>query len=94
MNKMTILVPAHDSYFDVAEIFFRELKNNWNNCSYPIVWTNEKLTFDNLNIKVINNGENSTFCGRIKNALKFINSEYILLILDLHSHNQNYLSYI
>lgn len=78
-SNVAIIVPAHDSYKDIVLIWCQALKKYWKQCPYRIFWVNgnETLQFDNVN--VIHSGEDSTYCGRILNALENIDEQYVMI---------------
>lgn len=78
-SNIAIIIPAHDSYKDIVLIWCQALKKYWEKCPYRIFWVNgtETLPFENVN--VIHSGEDSTYCGRILDALEVIEERYVLI---------------
>ena len=37
-NLLSIIIPAHDSYKDIVQVFESSIKN-WKDCTYRIYWT-------------------------------------------------------
>lgn len=78
-NKLSIIIPGHDSYKDIVNLYMSLLNKNWVDCRYNIYWSNcvEKSDYENLN--VINNGNDATFSRRLLNALINIETKYVLM---------------
>lgn len=85
-NRCTILINSCDAYSDVWDLFFAGLKYQWPNCKYPILLNTESKEYPNeMGVKVFHfkNGSKKDCWGkRFKNALKIINSPYVIPILD------------
>lgn len=81
-SKLTIVVPAHDSYKEIVDLYIKALKKNWSDCPYRIIWANgiEELESDELD--VINCGADATFCQRLMKALDDVDTDYVLLTIE------------
>lgn len=84
MNDITILVNSCDKYEDAWEPFFRLLKIQWPDCPYEIVLNTEtkKYNCSFMNVKTICGGKGVSWSKRLKNALKQIDSKYIIYLLE------------
>lgn len=88
-SDLSIVVNSCDTYSDLWVPFFTLFKKYWPDCGYPIVLNTEHkdFKFDGLNIDVINlpNGhraKSTKYGERLKNVLRKIHSEYVLILLD------------
>jgi len=85
-EKLSILVSSCDAYFDTWHPFFTLLKKYWKNIeSYPIYLCTEskKFSFSGLNIICpLNIHRESKWSENLIKILKYINSEYVLFMLD------------
>lgn len=72
-----------DKYEDVWELFFWFFKKQWHNCPYDFYMVTEtkKYSDEYLNIKMINYNSNS-WSVRLKAALKRIDTEFVILLLE------------
>lgn len=83
-DDVTILVNSCDDYSDAWDPFFRLLKIQWSECEdYNIVLSthSKKYYCDFLDVKTITTGD-KPWSTRIWNALKCINTEYVLFFLE------------
>ena len=80
----SLLVNSCDAYSDVWEIFFKCLKVHWPGIDMPIFLNSESKQYDNSDVQVttLNYSGKSEWCGRLKDALLKIESEFVLLLLD------------
>ena len=84
-NNITILVNSCDSYADLWTPFFTLLKRYWNPQGIDIILNTESLNFelDGLDIKCIHpENINFPYGKRIINALSYVKTKYIVLMLD------------
>ncbi len=84
-NKITILVNSCDSYQDLWGPFFTLLKKYWNPIDVPIIFNTESLDFefDGLNIICVHpEKQNYPYGKRMINALSYVKTEYVVLLLD------------
>ena len=86
-NQCTIVVCSCDKYEELWLPFFTCLKENWKNIPYPIVLNTESKSFSmkELDIKTFQlyqTNENVAWGKRLKETLKKIDSEYVILLLD------------
>lgn len=79
MQNITILLPAHDSYKDIVEIWCNEKNKIWPQCPYEIKWCNGKETIEDKFVEVINTKEDAGFCERVLIALEKIKTKYVIL---------------
>lgn len=84
MNDCSLLVLSCDKYRDLWDPFFKLLKNNWGDCPFDIYLVTEAEVFncDYLDVKTITNQKNGQWSRRLLEALKRIDSKYILFMLD------------
>lgn len=86
-DNCTLLVSTCDSYSDLWEPFFTVLRNEWPNLDYPIVLNTESKSFDfeGYDIKTFNiykGGESVPWGKRLRETLKLITTDYIILMMD------------
>ncbi len=81
-NAMSIVIPAHDNYKEIVELYVRALRKNWADCPFEVIWSNGEESLDDGNVKVINCGLNASFCQRVLRALEEADTEYILLTIE------------
>ncbi len=79
MKKCTLLINSCDAYSDVWDLFFKALKVQWADCEFPVILNTETKKYPG--VKVLNF---NTPCwgARYKNALKFIETPYVIPILE------------
>lgn len=86
MNKndqVTVLVNSCDRYEEAWLPFFMLLKKYWSDCPFPLALNTESKDFslDGLEIKVFHS-RNSTWGGRLSDALKQIKTPYVIVMLE------------
>lgn len=83
-SKCTILVNSCDIYSDVWELFFASVRQNWKNCPFEFVLNTESKQFEmeDINLRVSNCDGDNTWGRRFRNALKSIDTPYVLPILE------------
>lgn len=83
-NKVTILVSSCDLYEDAWEPFFRLWNIQWPDCPYNAVLCTETKQYscDFLNVKTVNTGKDVSWTARLRQALKQIDTEYVLFALE------------
>lgn len=83
-KKVAILVNSCDLYEDAWDPFFSLFKIQWPDCPYDIYLNteNKNYTCDCLNVKTITTGSEGFWTARIKKALKEIDADYILFMLE------------
>ena len=83
-DKLTILVNSCDAYEDLWMPCFTLLKRYWPDPDTAIVLNTETKQYrmDGLHIDCANFPEGDSYGARIRNALKHIHTEYVLLMLD------------
>ncbi len=85
LEKLTIVVHSCDSYSDLWVPFFTLLKKYWPNLTCPIILNTESkdFSFSGLNITCVHpKNINVSYSARLKNALKYVKTEYVLPLLD------------
>ena len=83
-NDVTIIVNSCDRYEDAWEPFFKLLKIQWPECvNYDIILNTETKIYncDFLPVRTICGGK-TTWSKRMKNALKEIDSELVVFLLE------------
>ena len=84
-NRITILVNSCDTYDDLWFAFFTLLKKYWNPLDIPIILNTESVDcfYDGLNIKCVHpQDKNVPYGERLLNALKYVDTEYVIIMLD------------
>lgn len=80
-NDVSILVVGFDGYVDVWNHFFELLNINWPERPQTYLATSE-LTPEYENVKVVAAGPDSEWSNRTRNALKQIDTPYVILLLE------------
>ena len=82
MEKITLLVNSCDAYSDLWDLFFKALQVQWPDCKFPVALLSETKNHSGYpELKIIN--FNSPCWGEmLKNALKEIETPYVLPFLD------------
>lgn len=86
-KKMTIMFCTCDRYKDLWEPFFHIFYNHWIDCDYEILINteSESYTFPGLNIhslSLYNKTQNVSYGQRMLDHLKYINTPYVMILLD------------
>lgn len=81
MSKISILVNSCDSYEDLWDPFFKLLSKYFSN-DFDVYLNIEEKTPSIENVKVLNFPRNESWGKRFRNAIKQIDSEYIIILLD------------
>lgn len=95
MNKdITILVNSCDSYEDTWYPFFKLFNTYWSECKYEIILNTEskKYEFPNMKIKSFQfykQGEKINYGERMLKHIEYINTDYILVLIDDFFFNDN-----
>lgn len=77
---LTIVVDSFDGYSDLWPSFFEIFKKNWPDCPYQLkLVSNHKV---HSNIDTICTGDETCWSERTYKALKQIDTEYVLLLLE------------
>lgn len=85
MSDCSILVCSCDKYEDAWNPFFTLFKKNWEDCPYPVYLNTETKKYngiDGLSVKSIHCNPKYSWSKRLKNSLKHIQSEFVLLMLE------------
>ncbi len=81
MSSMAVVVPGPDSYKDVLLVYEQAMKKYWK-AGNAVYWFNEEEHLDDGFIQVVNNGQGTSWCKRLKNATELLDVDYILLWLE------------
>ncbi len=81
-NRITILIPGHDDYIDIVNLYLWGKKKFWNDCPYDTIWTNCGSILNLEGCSIICNDANASFCSRLYNALRKIKTKYVLLNIE------------
>lgn len=84
-GSCTLLINSCDAYKDILDTFFVLLNKYWPDLPYDIVLSTESLNYKNKLYKIKNihpKNKKCTWTERITDALKKINSDYVILMLD------------
>ena len=84
-NRITLLVNSCDKYDDLWFAFFTLLKKYWRPLDTQIIFNTESLdyTHEGLNIKCVHpRNKNIPYGERLLNALKYVETEYVIIMLD------------
>lgn len=81
-NDIAILVISCDKYSSLWSLFFSRLKKYWPDCNLPLYLLSNKLNFHRANVETINTGPDIDWSSNLQIALKSVNAEYLLLMLD------------
>lgn len=82
MNDLSILVITCDKYSDLWEAFFELKERNWPDCIYPVYLGTNKKSYANHGVISICIGEDKSWTENVRNMLEFIDSSYILVLLE------------
>lgn len=86
-NKCTLLISSCDNNEDLWNPFFIILKDQWPEMKYPVVLNTESKKYHNENFEIstfsmYKAGDNPPWGKRLKECLKRIDTDYVILILD------------
>jgi hypothetical protein len=81
-DNLSIVVLSFDGYKDVWPYFFSAFNKFWPNCKYPVYLVNNKINAEYKNVRNIQTGIEINWCTRAREAIKQIQSDYILLLLE------------
>lgn len=83
-KKCSLLINTCDNYEDTWIPFFSLLSNYWGECPYSIYLNTEEknISYNNLDIEVINHSKNMQWSDRLIDSLKKIKTKYVILMLD------------
>lgn len=90
-DNLTIIVCSCDKYEDLWYPYFEIFKNQWPDCKYPIILNTESKTYshEGLDIKCLKlysekQAKNVAWSDRMKETLKRVKTDYVLITLDDH----------
>ncbi len=80
----SVLVSSCDKHQDAWKPFFVLFEKHWRNCPYKVYLNTESLCYDESNISVttLNCNKPCSWSSRLKNALKKIDTKYIIFLLE------------
>ncbi len=83
-EKISVLVNSCDKYEDAWKPFFHFFKKHWSACPYKVYLNTESKQYvdDDIEIHTINSRKGISWSKRLKNALKQIDTEYIIFLLE------------
>lgn len=83
MNKLTILGVFFDGYKDLWPDFINLFKRHWPDCPFELfIVSNVDESYDIDGIKVLSAGHDAEYSRKIQYALKNIDSDYYLVLLE------------
>lgn len=81
-DTLAVIVVSCDLYSDVWSPFFTLFFKYWNDCPFPVYLTSNFLQYPDLRVKTINLENDENWSSSLKKALKKINENYVILILE------------
>ena len=85
-ERLTIIVDSFDGYSDIWPYFFKLLHKYWADCPYKVKLVCNLKDFDEEQIKT---GEETDWVTRTLSALNYIDSPYVLLLLEDYFLSEN-----
>ena len=87
MDAISLVISSCDSHSDAWSTFFYLLHRMWSDLQYPIYIIAESKEYQDDNIRAVNplvgeNSEKKTWSWIFKRALKRIESEYVIVLLE------------
>jgi|GEM_PF-1194958 len=83
INNFALIVLSCDKYSDTWDPFFKSFFSNWKDFSSKIyLVTNEKEIMNRKQIKVIKTGPEYSWSSKVRKAIKEIDEQYVLVMLD------------
>ena len=85
MNKFSFVLSSCDSYSDLWNPFFRQLKKYWKGFNYDIYLCTESKKYQMEGLRIhcpLNVPRSNTWSENLIELLKGIDSEYIIFMLD------------
>lgn len=81
-NRMSVLVLTCDAYSDLWNDFFTLKERYWPDCPFQTYLVTESKPYEREGVTVMQMGKNLNWSGRLREALKKIETPLILPILD------------
>ena len=81
-DNLAVIVVSCDLYSDVWKPFFTLFFKYWNDCPFPVYLTSNFLQYPDLRVKTINLENDENWSSSLKKALKKINENYVIIILE------------
>lgn len=81
-NDLTILIVSYDGYQDLWPDFFKCKQENWPDCPYETILSNNTAQFSFEKLKIINCGDDALWSIRTLKALDQVKTKYVLFMLE------------
>ena len=81
-DTLAVIVVSCDLYSDIWIPFFTLFFKYWNDCPFPVYLTSNFLQYPDFRVKTINLENDENWSSSLKKALKKINENYVILILE------------
>lgn len=83
-DDITIIVNSCDKYEDAWNPFFKIFKDEWPECSYPVILNTEYKAYDcpYMNVKTVCTGSENSWTARVRKIVSETDTKYYLLILE------------
>ena len=80
MERLTIIMPTHKTYLDVAVLSEKLYLKYWPDCPFKIILSTNRSEVDFSLFKVLSNSDSDEYIRRIYNAAQAYASDYYLII--------------
>ena len=80
--NLDILVISCDAYSDVWDVFFKSFYKQWINCPFKLNLLTNNKSYNLHNVNTIKVGEDISWSDNLLSAIKHLNNDYILVLLD------------
>ncbi len=81
-HESSILVVSCDKYSDLWQPFFTLFWRYWNDCPFDVYLLSNFLTYPDPRVKTLAMGEDKNWSGSLLEALKQIDTPYLILMLE------------
>lgn len=83
-EKVTIIVPTHDSCIDLFTVFMQLFNKNWSECPYKLVLSCNQYAAEEQypEISVVHNSEDALITTRVRSAAQKFPAEFYLILLE------------
>ena len=81
-DNLAVIVVSCDLYSDVWKPFFTLFFKYWNDCPFCLYLTSNFLQYPDSRVKTINLENDENWSSSLKKALKKINENYVMIILE------------
>lgn len=82
MNRVAIVVPSCDKYYDLWIPFFNFLRMYWSDCPYKVFLISNHLDAEIPDVKIIKVGDDISWSDNLRKALNLINEDYVMLFIE------------